>query len=107
MRMVIKSEELIDLERKLLEYVSNVKDELRQMDHLKERLIWEGQAHDFFINRYDRVLEKSNKEVEILENLVKFLDDVVLGFDNATDNINGVYQSIRDYNGNRGGTNHG
>ena len=99
MKIIVKEEEIYGLEKKLLDYISNINSELNEIEKIKSNLSWEGLAYNSFISRYDEVIQNEKRQIAKLESLIKFLDDVSLNYGMAQDNVKGNYSNVPEFNG--------
>lgn len=95
MRIVVKKDEIYAIEKDMLAKIDDIISELQIIDKIKDKLIWEGKSHSNFIKKYNEILEKETKYIRKLEELVKFLDDVLLNYGYALDEIKGQYNGVR------------
>ena len=51
-------------------------------------------AHTAYITKYEEILEDEKSQITKLESLINFLDDVLLNYDMALDNIKGTYKNV-------------
>ena len=58
MKLIVKQDEIYELEKKLLELVNNINNEFSKIEELKNSLLWEGFARNTFMNRYDEILNE-------------------------------------------------
>lgn len=96
MKIIVKSEELLELKHKLLEYISNINSEFDKIENIKNSLLWEGFAHTIFINKYDLILKEEKKRIAKLEKLLLFIDDVLLNYGMALDEIKNTYRGVNE-----------
>ena len=94
MRIVVEQEAIYELKNKLLEYVENIKNEFTSVEKLIDGINWEGLAHTAYITKYEEILEDEKSQITKLESLINFLDDVLLNYDMALDNIKGTYKNV-------------
>lgn len=92
MKIIVKAEEILDLEHRLLDYISNINSEFEKIDNLKNNILWEGFAHTIFINKYNEILKEEKKRIAKLEKLISFLDEVLLNYGIALDEIKNTYR---------------
>ena len=95
MRLVVKKEEIMALEKSMLAKIDNIYSELEIINNLKSQLVWEGKSHVNYVKKHDEIIENEKKLIYKLEKLVSFLDDVLLNYDYAIEEIDGQYRNVR------------
>ena len=99
MKIVVKSNEITEMETKLLEYINNINEEIEKIKNLKEDLIWLGISYDAFTEKFDEIIVESKKKMLKLETFTKFLDEVLLNYGVAIEDIEEEFKkNLKDFN---------
>ena len=91
MRIVVKKNEIFEIEKEMLLKVDNVYQELDSLKKIKENLQWKGKSYNSYIKKHDDIIKKETDLIKKMELLIKFLDDVLLNYDQALDDIKNQY----------------
>lgn len=92
MRLVVKKNEIYEIEKDMLSKVDNIYQELDSLKKIKENLQWKGKSYNSYIKKHDDIIENEKKLIYKLEKLISFLDDVLLNYDYAIEEIDGEYR---------------
>ena len=87
MKYIVKFEDMILLKNRLLSYIENINNEFTIIEKQKEQLDWHGEGYDSFIENYNTLMDKEKKRIYKLKVLIEFLDDVLLNYGVAIDDI--------------------
>ncbi len=94
MKLIVKQEEIFELEKKLLDIISNINSEFTMINNLRTTMVWEGIAHNIFINKYDDTLREEKIRIAKLEKLISFMDEILLNYGIAIDEIKNEYKDV-------------
>ena len=94
MRLLVKQEEIKELQDNALKSIDKIKLELEEIKKLKEKLTWEGSSYNDFSNNLDNTVNLELIKINKLEKLIKFLDEVILDYDLAQSNIDNEYLEL-------------
>ncbi len=94
MRLLVKQEEIKELQDNALKSIDKIKLELEEIKKLKEELTWEGSSYNDFSNNLDNTVNLELIKIDKLEKLIKFLDEVILDYDLAQSNIDNEYLEL-------------
>ncbi len=94
MRLLVKQEEIKELQDNALKSIDKIKLELEEIKKLKEELNWEGSSYNDFSNNLDNTVNLELIKINKLEKLIKFLDEVILDYDLAQSNIDNEYLEL-------------
>ena len=98
MKIIVNKKEIAILKDKLILKLNDISEEITYLEKIKEKLVWQGKAHDSLINKYDESIVNIKKRMEVLSLYIKFLDKVNKNYSNALEEIKGEFKMIKGDN---------
>ena len=75
MKIIVNSEEVTNFRTRMMLEMEKIEKNIQKMEALENELIWEGEAHDKFINKYNGNIKKLKEKMTNLMKCVKILDN--------------------------------
>ena len=94
MRIVVKKNEIYEIEKDMLSKIDNIYQELEILKNIKDNLLWKGKSYNCYIKKHDDIIAKEIDLIKKLDVLIKFLDDVIFNYDQALDDIKNQYNKV-------------
>ena len=101
MKILVDQEEIILFRVRVMAQIKSIEEAVIKMELLKKKLIWQGESHDRFINKYDFNIRDIKEKMLILIQYIDFLKVINSRYDKAINDIKNIYikASEVDYNG--------
>ena len=96
MKMIIKKDDISTIEKNLLLIIDNINNEINSIEKLKKDLVWLGLSYETFIEKFDELIKEERQEMMKLETFTKFLDEVLLNYSIAIEDIEKEFQKNVD-----------
>ena len=96
MKMIVKKDDISKIEKNLLLIINNINNEINSIEKLKKDLVWLGLSYETFIENFDELIKEERQEMMKLETFTKFLDEVLLNYSIAIEDIEKEFQKNID-----------
>ena len=96
MKMIVKKDDISTIEKNLLLIIDNINNEINSIEKLKKDLVWLGLSYETFIEKFDELIKEERQEMMKLETFTKFLDEVLLNYSIAIEDIEKEFQKNVD-----------
>ena len=87
MKIIVNTKEIKLFEKKIIDEMNRIDDNVIRMEALKNELVWEGTTYNKFIEKYDNNIKDVKDKMLALTKCIKILDKFTNNFSKAQDEV--------------------
>ena len=99
MKIIVNTKEIKLFEKKIIDEMNRIDDNVIKMEALKNELVWDGTAYHKFIEKYDNNIKDIKDKMLSLTKCIKILDKFTNNFSEVQDEVKTKCKNIETRKG--------